>query len=395
MNRFLQLKPVVYLGNISSPLFLWHWPVLIFFLIQTENEKSGVLGGLFIAAFSLIASALTYKFVEEGFAKKKLFPLMNRRGTLRIAAFVCVLVLVLPTSVYAYIGMQQKNSKVSIDDINYPGARSLLSNFKYEGEKDVDVVPNSFNVKNDVPSVYENDLACIEDSRGLTVIKCEYGKDSSLKTIALVGGSYSAHWLPALQKIIEVREPQWKIVTFLKSSCPMSLGFEKPSTRNTCKEWNEKVLKELSRLKPDLVISTSTRTGYSNGAEELLPSYEKVWDELQKDDLKVLALRDIPRRRYNLSECVAKNGYDSQKCILKKSESLAKLDPTKAVEKYHPNVFFADMTPYLCPETYCKPVVGNVLVHRDHAHMTSTYSATLYPMLWEQINAAFERFNEK
>lgn len=395
VNRVLRTSPLIYIGNISYALFLWHWPVLIFFLMKTDREHAGLAGGIFVIIVSLAGASLTTKHIEGRFTLEILTSTMNRRGAFRVLTAMTVIILILPGLAFGYVKTKQ-NTVLKDNDPNYPGALALESNFNYEGSDNVEVIPNHFNVKQDIPSVYENNLACIEDSRGLNVISCDYGKiHNPERVIALVGGSYSAHWLPALEKILE-EEPTWKIVTYIKSSCPFSLGFEKPSTRDTCEKWNTKVITEINDLKPDLVITTSTRTGYSNGNDEVVPaSYEKAWAELENENIRVLAIRDVPRRRYNLSECVALHGYDSEKCILRKSSSLAQVDPSKEVVSQHRNVYFADLTPYICPGEFCEPVVGNVLVARDHAHMTATFSRTLAPFLKREILASINQSDIK
>ncbi len=47
-----------------------------------------------------------------------------------------------------------------------------------------------------------------------------------------------------------------------------------------------------------------------------------------------------------------------------------------------------DLTDYICGPRACPPVVGNVLVYRDDAHMTNTYAATLGPYLEAELAAA-------
>ncbi|MDX1269045.1 MAG: acyltransferase, partial [Oceanisphaera sp.] len=62
-RRFLVLRPVVFIGLISYPLYLWHWPLLSFARIM-ENGTPAVWIRVISVALSLMLAWLTWKFVE-------------------------------------------------------------------------------------------------------------------------------------------------------------------------------------------------------------------------------------------------------------------------------------------------------------------------------------------
>lgn len=63
-NRFLALRPFVWVGLISYPLYLWHWPILSFIRIMESGNPDCLLlwagGGV-----AIILAALTYRFIEQ------------------------------------------------------------------------------------------------------------------------------------------------------------------------------------------------------------------------------------------------------------------------------------------------------------------------------------------
>ena len=61
--RPLTLRPVRYIGRISYPLYLWHWPPLVFVAAEV-GELSGAEGAALILA-SFIPAILTHHFVEQ------------------------------------------------------------------------------------------------------------------------------------------------------------------------------------------------------------------------------------------------------------------------------------------------------------------------------------------
>jgi Predicted acyltransferases len=85
-RRVLSFGPVVYIGLISYPLYLWHWPLLAF-LRNMEGYKPDPLLVVSALALSLVLSAATYHFVE--------LPLrFGGRQRIKVAA-LCALMLVL------------------------------------------------------------------------------------------------------------------------------------------------------------------------------------------------------------------------------------------------------------------------------------------------------------
>ncbi|EHB6897692.1 acyltransferase family protein [Escherichia coli] len=62
-KRILSAKPMVVLGLISYPLYLWHWPIMTFVRMSMPNTPSGVIMLSAILA-SVVLAYLTYRFVE-------------------------------------------------------------------------------------------------------------------------------------------------------------------------------------------------------------------------------------------------------------------------------------------------------------------------------------------
>ncbi|MEO6746289.1 MAG: acyltransferase family protein, partial [Caldimonas sp.] len=65
-RRFLAHPAMVWIGLISYPLYLWHWPILAFLRI-TAVFKSELAIGLCAIGASFVLSWLTYRFIERPF----------------------------------------------------------------------------------------------------------------------------------------------------------------------------------------------------------------------------------------------------------------------------------------------------------------------------------------
>jgi peptidoglycan/LPS O-acetylase OafA/YrhL len=89
LNRSaFSLPPVVYLGLISYPLYLWHWPLLSFLRIAAvEDRATDRLLRILMVALALVAAMLTYRLVER--------PIRRRNDLERVGAWLGVLLLAL------------------------------------------------------------------------------------------------------------------------------------------------------------------------------------------------------------------------------------------------------------------------------------------------------------
>jgi SGNH domain (fused to AT3 domains) len=62
-QHVLSNKLLVWVGLISFPLYLWHWPILVF--AEIRSDESGAAFKLGLIALSILLAWLTYRFVER------------------------------------------------------------------------------------------------------------------------------------------------------------------------------------------------------------------------------------------------------------------------------------------------------------------------------------------
>jgi peptidoglycan/LPS O-acetylase OafA/YrhL len=381
-DRVLGSKPLVYLGGISYALYLWHWPVLVFYRWFTDFTV-GLVAGLGVLGASIALAAISTRLVENPirFSPIKL-------GTLRRLA-VFVLVGVSPTllvsAAWAAYYVQQKEydgRPISVDNPDYPGALVLENGFRYAGQPKVPPYPGTLAVQHDTASIYSD--GCYGPEADWERVHCIYGDRESARTLALVGASHSVHWLPALDVI--AKKHGWRIVVFTKSNCLFSDSLGEIEQDFYCTEWNERALAILLEDRPQVVFTTATR---GLGADEHVPAgFLSRWDRLRTAGIQVIAVRDTPWMQFWVPECLDMKRNDSASCAQVRAKLLADRSPFLDLSNRPANVNFIDMTDYFCDETSCPPVIGNVIVYMDDSHITSTYSRTLVPMLSRKLAGA-------
>ncbi|WP_340687873.1 hypothetical protein LCL61_17910 [Amycolatopsis coloradensis] len=61
----LRENPFVQWQRRCYALYLWHWPVLVYYLVARDGEEVGLRGGAVIIALAFVLAVLTHHLVEK------------------------------------------------------------------------------------------------------------------------------------------------------------------------------------------------------------------------------------------------------------------------------------------------------------------------------------------
>jgi len=390
-DRFLAWRPMVYLGGISYGIYLWHFPILAFWRQYAQPYDLPGYAGVAILVLSIGLAALSTHFIEGRIREPRGEP--AARGRPFVFGLACIAPVVIGLGLWTAWYMSEKHPNpaariVKTDD--HPGALALTSGFQYSGSPDVDVVPGPLQVAEDRELLDQPECKNANAPEATEPGLCRVaggGLGSRRLTIAVVGGSHSSQWLPALKLIAE--PAGWDVYAFTKSNCPFYLG-ETVSGKEvgSCPAWNQNVLQTILKLRPDAVFMTSTRYDGDVNDEFVPDGYINAWQQLAAANIKVIALRDNPDFEFDVSACVELHGADSPSCALPRHRMLEVPSPTELIRNPPATVRFIDLSNYFCDGQICPPVIGNVLVYRHMNHITATYVRTLAPMLQNELEKA-------
>lgn len=402
-NRWLAAAPLVSLGAMAYSLYLWHWPLLIFWLAYTGHSRANFLEGAVVLLVSGVLAWLTTRYIEEPLRPRgpavpaPSIPLWTRlrRPTIVLGSIVSLLGVALTATSFTWrehVTVQRATgSELSgLPAYDYPGARALLNHAKVPK---LPMRPTVLEAKNDLPAT-TND-GCISDFDSIQVINCTYGDKNATRTIALAGGSHAEHWVTALDLLGQ--RHHFKVVTYLKMGCPLTtekvplvMGDNRPYPK--CRSWNERVMAKLVADRPDYVFTTSTRPWNIKPGDVMPGTYIGVWKTFQDNNISVLAMRDTPwivrnGEPYFPADCLA-DGGDSISCGIKRSAVLSDRNPTLDFVARFPLLKPLDMSDAVCRAEYCRAVEGNVLLYHDSHHLSATYMRTMVDELGRQVGAA-------
>ncbi|MGH8793961.1 MAG: acyltransferase family protein [Stackebrandtia sp.] len=384
-DRVLSWRPISYIGDIGYPLYLWHWPILVFYLEATRQETASVLEGLGIMAVSIALAAATKELVEDRSIR---FARVRPRRLVLVGAGFLVPVLLATLTWSAVLNRQADElEEAASDNTEYPGAAVLDDPQLAADLPDLPPFPDPADAHEDQPETYATvDGFRCEASLSDTEAKvCEFGDLDSEHTIAVVGASRTEHWFAAVRAVAEAND--WHMINITKSACRFDTGTPRRAGEvyESCIEWRENALDELTERRPDVVFTSSTYATREDG-EKVPSGYLERWEQLDALGVDVVGVRDLPVLPFDGPECVAREGAEN--CVAEASGSQADVYPALELENPPDNATFIDMTEYVCPDGMCQTVTGNVTVYLDSAHITDTYVRTMAPMLEKKLKAA-------
>jgi peptidoglycan/LPS O-acetylase OafA/YrhL len=217
-NRRLLSSPVmVYIGLLSYPLYLWHWPILTFTRILRIEEPTALMKAACILAAFILAH-LTYRFVEQ---------------PIRFQAAARTLKTIMTSTAMAAIAIVGAMLSVSegVPSRFLAEARNLLQDYSKESVA-------AWRAKGCFINVGER------------FGQCDQATDET--KIVVWGDSHAAQLVPGLQDLAQRRKLD--VIQYTISSCAPVLAFEPTPHQKQCSDAFEAVANKIGTLQPDTVI---------------------------------------------------------------------------------------------------------------------------------------------
>jgi peptidoglycan/LPS O-acetylase OafA/YrhL len=345
LNDIANSRISQWLGEISYPLYLWHWPLLV--LPSTYFARPlEVYERLIAIAATLIFADLTHRFVEEPYRTKKMIPILVYKK----AAFATVMSVLVGTVI-----MFSNTDKIDISGIN--GAVSLAQ-IKAR------------------PQIYED--GCHANYAQTKSGICEYGDLRSEKVMVLYGDSHAAQWFPALVEI--ATRSGYKLISLTKSACP-SVDTQRRDQGGfkmvRCVQWRENTIDRIKRIRPDVLIMSSFQyyapppqtenrlLWWNNGQRKLLSDVQGSSDQL-------MYITDTPQVDLDIPACLEK--YSISKCDASLPSQNLSIAGFRVI----------DPNSWLCSQV-CSAVKDGVVAYRDASHISVDMSIALIPRLTQAL----------
>jgi peptidoglycan/LPS O-acetylase OafA/YrhL len=424
--------PLRWLGRISYSLYLWHWPILILgpVALGTAMTEDGLTGGdlstrTALIGVAVVVAAMTWRFVEEPFRRG---PSSNRARFRGFAlAGAATLVLVVGSTTMTALGARDVVAASAVDPQDQGAAMAATDpgpdSSDLESDQPVDPViapptpttvvgpastivpitpiatatprptarPPTARVDGKLPAKLTPTLEdartdrdrLLADGCGLSLggtkpPDCVYGDRHGTVTVALVGDSHAAHWFPALERIANARG--WRLVPLTKFSCVfVDLPIWQPTLNREyteCEAWRENVVDRLVKLRPNLVIVASNQwlpviEARDNDPERQGAALARL---LKRIPGEKAIISDTPRSEVDVPACLAQHPKAIERCTTKQRAAFGWRHLRRETEAARlSGATLIDLSAAICPVDPCPPVIGNIVVYRDHHHLTATF----------------------
>jgi peptidoglycan/LPS O-acetylase OafA/YrhL len=324
-NRITQ-----WLGAISYPLYLWHWPALVL-PSSALGRPLRIRESILCIFLTIFLAHFTSKYIEQPIRHKE------------IAGRTIYLFFAGTTIVSLVAGLLIASTASST--INIAG-----TNLKFDLNKVVEP-----------PVVYRD--GCHVGYGDSESEDCTYGKRVSKTTIVLYGDSHAAQWFPALEEL--ARDRGIVLVSLTKSACPAveAPRDNKGAFQNSdCNQWRKNSLARIRQLQPDAVITSSFQyyapaRGSSDRQTWWREGQVRLLKELRGTSKYLIYIADTPRPARDIPNCLASR--DSASC------DNTKKTPVQIISGFE----VIDPTPWLCSRI-CPAIQDGYVAYRDGSHIS-------------------------
>ena len=351
VTRALSMRGLVYLGLISYPLYLWHWPVLSFGRLIKGGELS-LLETSFLLLASILLAYATYVLLEKRI----------RYLGAKTVIVLCILM--------AAIGFQGWNT-YHREGLGYRLAKNIQ-----------------------IPSEQKQDFVKWEKKGMLPTGNCEPGfiypeahvcaqSDGSKEAdIVVIGDShaFSAYW-----GIAKSYGDQHVVRLLGEGACLPFIDAARfgqySSCENTINQQIEWITKN-PKIKTVFIFHRNRLISSSEDSEDFELSAKKTFDQFLASGKQVIYVYSVPELNFEPPLCVGELPLGRKSPVNSCSYPLQRelgrqsgyRDVINKVLKKYPSIGVYDPTVFLCPKGQCNAVIKNRVMFTDSNHLSESGS---------------------
>lgn len=329
VNRFLSMRPLVFVGLISYSLYLWHWPAFVFtrsFIARdlTGLETAGVI------VFSFVAAILSWRFVERPFRGGK--AILTRKAMFSGAGGFAVAIVA-----FGVVGSSADGWQLG------RFSQTVAGNNPY-GE-------------------YYNYRTCFlgKDQRvGAWQAQSCFINDGGTANALLWGDSFAAHYVPGLKS----NRAAWShnILQYTAGTCAPVLGWG-PTIAPNCSAFNENVVDVIDEYDIETVIlAAQWNIAFDMGLSP--EGISRTVAYLRNRGLTVIVIGQSPVFRSDVEWLVSRGKFENGAPV-EFDENI-----NRRLLKHSGEAVFIDPLTYLCQGRTCQFRSADKDYFGDSNHLT-------------------------
>jgi hypothetical protein len=363
----LSTRLLVFVGLISYPLYLWHWPLMAFARILSPEEPSRVTKGILIVA-SFVLAWLTYRFVEN--------PIRTSRNRTVVASLVIVCAAV---GIAGLVVRMQEGVPLRAINRSHGNGPILVAETRRQSE---------------AIRAAEQWEKC--DARMMDAVAAElctvYG-DAHATPIVVWGDSHAGAWASVFYKIAQ--EQNLRVYLFWAGGCPPMLEVRRTDSvaraRGLCAQFgtSESVLTAIRAVHPKQIFVIGYWGLYTHSSNIEVSGMPATLSRAQREQAlqarlvrtlsaaaeiaPVTVFRAMPTL-VNDAQRALPRGFPLEPTLKAHKAYEAGLD--RAIDTAtakNSNISVFDPSTITCQQR-CAAVLHNTLLYRDTNHVSATGS---------------------
>lgn len=352
-RRVLSSKPIVFIGLISYPLYLWHWPLLSFMSI-IESGPVSLLVRMVLVASSFFLAYLTYRFVER--------PIRSNGGKNIPLILMSLLVL---AGACGSIVFSNKGF-----DFRFAEKEELLKSASSREPVRDDECRKRYQDK--VKSTH-----CQQEGDGKKVV---YIVGDSHTTAIFTG--YGDFLVERGYKVVMLGEAGCSLVLSPQSIEKNASSTDDRKILKRCSKVISRIMNEVAAEKPYAVIFTNNawtqhpyfyQRGMMNNFSLVPRGTKIIWFLQHPLQPKAYHLKCL-NRPFSLGEDIEDCSYPMGN-VLKQRKGYGKV--VSSVLSHYPDVKTVDSVEAMCDGTKCPIRIGNVFLYDRFTHLSFDGSKVL------------------
>ena len=339
LNKFFGSKRLVYLGDISYSLYLWHWPLIVFAKAIWPNSSSAVL--IAAAAVSLVPADLSYRLVESRFRKPTAKSKSHKALVIGLLAVTPLFVsIVANRAANTGLGLPRVEGKFS----------NLASRSGCLGGANLDKQNCFFGVEEP-----KFKAVLIGDSNARSA------SDGVANAVSSLSGRLFISWESGCSFLIDVKD-------------------------ESCRTLNEKRLGSILKFKPDMIFLVNYQNYLTDSVIKNVKKLDETLEVLSSFGIPVVVQGQIPECIYPISLALFR-GTKNLKCEPSLESQLTRknlvVESRRTTIQYVDNVF-VDPAFAFCEKSECDSFRES-WIYSDLKHLSPTGSKLLTPLYVEAI----------
>jgi peptidoglycan/LPS O-acetylase OafA/YrhL len=374
-TQWLGARSLVFIGGMSYSLYLWHWPLMVWFH-QSDFAFSSDLQNLLLVITTIAISYLAWRYIEEPFRQNK-----HKYSGKVIAVTVTFFGLFCASAggyIYAQSGMEFRFP-------NYTVVAKNLASFNFKAQTGITLTA--------LPQ-------CSSDASASAIIQnCAFGDLQAKQRFLVLGDSHAGSWYPAFDAAAQ-RE-HWQGTQVSLPGCPPLLGIQSwDGGKNICRAHFDERLKEIlaaqsfqkvflvafwsmysegeSRRPHHFISNTTTTSHDASASKQVMATHLKETIRyLNARGIEVVIVHTVPtlpKRIQDLPDdySQARTDVDARHRFMKET-----IDPAQTAG----SLSTLDAASVLCTQAICPTRVNGYVMYSDNNHISLATATHLIPLV--------------